>query len=108
LDEGLIVSPERASDMIALDDVLTALAALDQRKGRIVELRYFGGFTIEETAELLGVSAGTVMKDWTLAKAWLQREIKRRRMEAWAFPGRRMGNLFIPHENRQVNFKYGS
>jgi RNA polymerase sigma factor (TIGR02999 family) len=76
LNEGLIVSQERAEDIIALDEALTALADTDERKARVVELRFFVGLSIEETAGLLGVSAGTVMKDWTLAKAWLQREIK--------------------------------
>jgi RNA polymerase sigma factor (TIGR02999 family) len=75
LNEDFIVSPERAKEMIMLDDALTALSKHDERKARIVELRFFAGFSIEETAELLEVSPGTVMKDWTLAKAWLQREI---------------------------------
>jgi RNA polymerase sigma factor (TIGR02999 family) len=78
LDEAIIVSQERAQEIIALDDALTALSSYDERKGRIVELRFFAGFSIEETAELLGVSPGTVMKDWTLAKAWLQREMDSR------------------------------
>ena len=75
LNEALVVSPERASEMIALDEALTALAQHDERKSRVVELRFFGGLSIEETSEILGVSAGTVMRDWTLAKAWLQREM---------------------------------
>ncbi len=77
LDEALEVSDERAADVIALDDALKALAELDQRKSRIIELRFFGGLSIEETAEVLGVSPGTVMRDWTFAKAWLQREINK-------------------------------
>lgn len=77
LDEALIVAPERASEMIALDEALTELAKHDERKARIVELRFFSGMSIDETSELLGVSPGTVMKDWTLAKAWLQREMDR-------------------------------
>ncbi|MCI0445822.1 sigma-70 family RNA polymerase sigma factor [bacterium] len=77
LDEALIVAPERASEMIALDEALTELANHDERKARIVELRFFSGMSIDETSELLGVSPGTVMKDWTLAKAWLQREMDR-------------------------------
>jgi RNA polymerase sigma factor (TIGR02999 family) len=77
LDEALIVAPERAAEMIALDEALTELAKHDERKARIVELRFFAGMSIEETAELLRVSPGTVMKDWTLAKAWLQREMER-------------------------------
>jgi len=63
--------------LIALDEALTELAKHDERKARIVELRFFAGMSIDETSELLGVSPGTVMKDWTLAKAWLQREIDR-------------------------------
>jgi RNA polymerase sigma factor (TIGR02999 family) len=77
LDEALVVSPERAKEMIMLDEALTALSKHDERKARIVELRFFAGFSIEESAELLRVSPGTVMKDWTLAKAWLQRELNR-------------------------------
>jgi RNA polymerase sigma factor (TIGR02999 family) len=77
LDEALIVAPERASEMIALDEALTELAKHDERKARIVELRFFAGMSIDETSDLLGVSPGTVMKDWTLAKAWLQREMDR-------------------------------
>jgi len=75
LDEALIVSEERSLEVVALDDALTALAVMDARKSQIVELRFFGGLSIEETAEVLGVSPGTVMRDWTLAKAWLRREI---------------------------------
>jgi RNA polymerase sigma factor (TIGR02999 family) len=75
LDEGLIVSEERSAEVVALDDALQSLAHLDERKSRLVELRFFGGLSIEETAEVLGVSPGTVMRDWTLAKAWLRREM---------------------------------
>jgi RNA polymerase sigma-70 factor, ECF subfamily len=77
LDEAMVVSDERADDVVALDEALSALAQFDERKSRMVELRFFGGLSIEETAEVLGVSPGTVMRDWTLAKAWLQREINR-------------------------------
>ena len=77
LDEAMTVSEERASEMVAVDDALTTLAEIDQRKSQIVEMRFFGGLSIEETAEVLGVSPGTVMRDWTLAKAWLRREISR-------------------------------
>src|SRR5262245_35732175 len=77
LDEAMVVSDERAADVVALDEALDALAGFDERKSRMVELRFFGGLSIEETAEVLGVSPGTVMRDWTLAKAWLQREINR-------------------------------
>jgi RNA polymerase sigma factor (TIGR02999 family) len=75
LDEVMIVSEERAADVVALDEALNILAEIDPRKGRIVELRFFGGLSVEETAEVLGVSPGTVMRDWTLAKAWLRRAI---------------------------------
>jgi RNA polymerase sigma factor (TIGR02999 family) len=75
LDQVMIVSPERAAEVVALDDALKSLAELDQRKSQIIELRFFGGLSIEETAEVLGVSPGTVMRDWTFAKAWLRREI---------------------------------
>jgi len=75
LDEVMIVSPERAAEVVELDDALNCLAEFDQRKSQIIELRFFGGLSIEETAEVLGVSPGTVMRDWTLAKAWLRREM---------------------------------
>lgn len=75
LDEGALVSEERAADVVALDDALKGLAEMDLRKSQIVELRFFGGLSIEETAEVLAVSPGTVMRDWTLAKAWLRREM---------------------------------
>jgi RNA polymerase sigma factor (TIGR02999 family) len=75
LDEELFISDERSAEIVALDDALQSLATLDQRKSKLVELRFFGGLSIEETAEVLGVSPGTVMRDWTLAKAWLRREI---------------------------------
>jgi RNA polymerase sigma factor (TIGR02999 family) len=77
LDEALVVSHERAADIVALNEALNALAEFDERKSRMVELRFFGGLSIEETAEALRVSPGTVMRDWTLAKAWLQREMRR-------------------------------
>jgi RNA polymerase sigma-70 factor, ECF subfamily len=75
LDEAAILSNERAAEMVALDEALEHLAAVDRRKSQVVELRYFGGLSIDETAEVLKVSPGTVMRDWTLAKAWLRREI---------------------------------
>jgi len=77
LDEALVVSRGRAQEVIDVDDALTALAAVDQRKSQIVEMRFFGGLSIEETAEVLAVSPGTVMRDWTLAKAWLNRYIRK-------------------------------
>ena len=75
LDEALIVSQERSAALIAIDDALTALAALDPRQSQVVEMRFFGGLSVEETAESLDVSAGTVMREWKLAKAWLLREL---------------------------------
>lgn len=77
LDEGVIVSQERGAEVVALDEALRGLATIDERKSQIVELRFFGGLSIEETAEVLQVSPGTVMRDWTLAKAWLRREMTR-------------------------------
>jgi RNA polymerase sigma factor (TIGR02999 family) len=75
LDEALVVSEERADEVVALDDALNSLAEIDPRQSQIVELRFFGGLSIEETAEVLAVSPGTVMRDWTLAKAWLRRAV---------------------------------
>lgn len=78
LDEALLVGAERSDDLVALDDALSALAAVDERKSRVVELRFFGGLSVEETAEALNVSAETVMRDWRLAKVWLLRELAER------------------------------
>jgi len=75
LDEGLFVSEERSAEVVAVHEALEQLAKFDARKSQIVELRFFGGLSIDETAEVLGVSPGTVMSDWTMAKAWLRREI---------------------------------
>ncbi len=75
LDEGLIISQERSEEVVALDEALKSLSDFDLRKSQIVELRFFGGLSIEETAEVLKVSPGTVKRDWMLAKAWLRREI---------------------------------
>jgi RNA polymerase sigma-70 factor (ECF subfamily) len=77
LDEAAKVSNERAADLVALDEALTNLATIDPRKAEIVELRYFGGMTIEEAAEVLGVSTPTVERDWHTAKIWLHREVSR-------------------------------
>jgi RNA polymerase sigma factor (TIGR02999 family) len=76
LDEGLIVSDERSAEVVAVHEALEQLSQFDPRKGQIVELRFFGGLSIEETADILGVSTGTVMRDWTLAKAWLRRQME--------------------------------
>jgi RNA polymerase sigma-70 factor, ECF subfamily len=75
LDEAAIVAQKQAADLVALDDALRGLAALDPRKSQIVEMRYFGGMSVAETAEALGVSTVTVMRDWSSAKAWLLRAI---------------------------------
>jgi RNA polymerase sigma factor (TIGR02999 family) len=77
LDEVGNVSDERSADLVALDEALTNLAAIDPRKAQIVELKYFGGMTIEEAANVLGVSTPTVERDWHTAKIWLHREISR-------------------------------
>ena len=74
-DEALVVSDERGEDLVALDDALQALAAVDPRKSQVVELRFFGGLSVEETAEALHVSHDTVMRHWKLAKVWLEREL---------------------------------
>jgi len=75
LVEELIGRRERGQDLVALDDAMNALAVLDPRKSRVVELRFFGGLSVEETAEVLKVSPDTVMRDWRLAKSWLRREM---------------------------------
>jgi RNA polymerase sigma factor (TIGR02999 family) len=75
LTEGLVVSPEPALDLVALDRALETLAAADGRKSRVIELRFFGGLSVEETAEVLNVSADTVKRDWRLARLWLLREL---------------------------------
>lgn len=77
LDDGIAVPQKQHLDMIALDDALNALSRRDAQQEQIVELRFFGGLTVEETAEVLDVSAATVKRDWTVAKAWLTREVRR-------------------------------
>ena len=76
LDEACILAPERAADLLALDHALEALARVDARKSRVVELRYFGGLSVEETAEVLAVHPDTVTRDWRAAKAFLRRELE--------------------------------
>ena len=71
LDEAMVVSQERAADVVALDEVLKELATLDEPQSRIVELRFFGGLTIEETAEAMGTSPTTIKREWRTARAWL-------------------------------------
>jgi RNA polymerase sigma-70 factor (ECF subfamily) len=75
LNDATAVVQEQSASVVALDDALKRLAEVDPRKSRIVELRFFGGLSIEETAQALRVSAGTVMRDWTFARAWLQKEM---------------------------------
>lgn len=75
-DEALVVTNEPGQELVALDDALEALAKFDERKSRVIEMRFFGGLSVEETAAVLGVSPDTVMRDWRLAKAWLEREMK--------------------------------
>lgn len=75
LDELPDIGGSRASELIALDDALNTLAAIDERKARVVELRFFGGLGVEETAEVLAVSPDTVMRDWKFARSWLQAEL---------------------------------
>ena len=76
LDEAADVSEERGTDLVALDDALNALAAFDRRKSQVVEMRFFGGLSVAETAEALQVSVETVMRDWRIAKVWLLRELE--------------------------------
>jgi RNA polymerase sigma factor (TIGR02999 family) len=75
LDDAPELAAERAPDLVSLDDALNALSRIDERKSRVIELRFFGGLSVEETAEVLKVSPDTVMRDWRLAKAWLLREL---------------------------------
>ena len=77
LDEAATMAGDRAAELIALDEALQELAKIDERKSRVVEMRYFGGLSLEETAEALGVSIPTVTRDWTTAKAWLLREMSK-------------------------------
>jgi RNA polymerase sigma factor (TIGR02999 family) len=77
VDESVLGARARGIDLLALDQALASLATLDPRKGRVVELRYFGGLSVDETANLLKVSSETVMRDWKMAKAWLLRELTR-------------------------------
>jgi RNA polymerase sigma factor (TIGR02999 family) len=75
LDEAHGVSTERGQDLVALDEALTTLSAIDERKARVIEMRFFGGLTVEETAAVLDVSRETVLRDWRLARAWLMRAL---------------------------------
>jgi RNA polymerase sigma factor (TIGR02999 family) len=75
-DEALVVSSERGADLVFLDDALSKLTSIDPRKGKVVELRFFGGLSVEETAEALQISAVTVMREWSMAKAWLYNSLR--------------------------------
>jgi RNA polymerase sigma factor (TIGR02999 family) len=75
LDEALVVSYDRAYELVEIDVALERLEALDQRQAKVVEMRFFGGLSVEETAEALGVSEPTVKREWAMAKAWLHREL---------------------------------
>ena len=77
LDEAMTICPERVAELVALDDALTELAKLDDRRSKVVELRFFGGLTEEEIAEVLKVSPRTVSSDWSLARSWLLRELSK-------------------------------
>lgn len=77
LEEAIEIADQREVDLIALDDALTNLAALDEQQSRIVELRYFGGLTVEEVAEVLKLSPATIKREWSMAKAWLHRELSK-------------------------------
>jgi RNA polymerase sigma factor (TIGR02999 family) len=75
LDEALVFSPEHSEEPVKLDEALQRLTKMDARQSRIVELRFFGGLSVEETAEFLGISPKTVKRDWSVAKAWLHAEL---------------------------------
>lgn len=77
IEAAATVALTQAGELVALDDALQGLEKLDPRKSRVVELRYFGGLSVEETAEVLGISVPTVVRDWNTAKAWLRREMSR-------------------------------
>ena len=75
LDEAVVFTREHSAELLALDELLNRLVALDPQQARVVELRFFGGLSVEETAELMGISTATVKRDWAMAKAWLAREM---------------------------------
>ena len=78
LDEAVLVADEQAAELVALDGALRSLETVDERKSKVVELRFFGGLSIEEAAEVLSVSPATIQREWAMAKAWLYREITER------------------------------
>ena len=75
LDEAVVFTREHSAELVTLDELLTRLAALDPQQARVVELRFFGGLSVEETSDLMGISTATVKRDWAMAKAWLAREM---------------------------------
>jgi RNA polymerase sigma factor (TIGR02999 family) len=77
LEEAVVPAAERGADLVALDEALDQLATLAPRKARVVELRFFGGLSVKETADVLGVSVETVARDWRMAKLWLRRDLSR-------------------------------
>ena len=81
LDDALAISPEPSTDLVAVDDALNQLARVDDRKSQVVVMRFFGGLSVEETAEVLKVSPDTVARDWRLAKAWLMRELSEKKSD---------------------------
>ena len=78
LEEPLLFTEEQSDELVSLDEALERLAQFDERQSRVIELRFFGGLTVDETAEALGISSKTVIRDWTVARAWLHREVTRR------------------------------
>lgn len=78
LDEAMAMAQERGGDLLAIEELLTRLAAIDPQQARVVELRFFGGLSVEETAQTLAISDRTVKRDWAMAKAWMQRELRGR------------------------------
>lgn len=76
LDEGIMITEAKSDEILALEEALCRLSEIDERKSKVVELRYYGGLSVEETAEVLKVSVITVMRDWSMAKAWLARELR--------------------------------
>lgn len=76
IDEALVFAPEQSLELVKLDEALERLTKLDPRQGKIVELRFFGGLTVDQTADLLGISPKTVKRDWSIAKAWLHGEVR--------------------------------
>jgi RNA polymerase sigma-70 factor, ECF subfamily len=91
LEEAFVVAPDRCDELVALDEALERLAALDARQSRVVELRFFGGLTVDETATVLGISPKTVKREWSTAKAWLYGEVKTRRGDDAGYLGKNKG-----------------